>query len=237
MKKVLLIIPAGVLAATGFFWMNHDRPLQPPQAVTISGQDPQSLFSESERSLREIVRKGDSLAIASLDASTNALIQQLDDGRRHGMAVDTVENLLDSYREDTRVLSEKISPYLNALEEYDRFEHQHRETFLTALDQIGLYELKTSFDRLDKTRLEYIKSPSAEQYRSYVSQVSAIRSLIAELYLDAPIEQPLLSYLSNHAHYCETLSTAFNDIGLERIRRLRNNAYAIRTELQLLPRI
>lgn len=92
-----------------------------------------------------------------------------------------------------------------------------------------------NYTDLNKIRKDYIKEPSAETKLAYETKYGQIRSIIGELYLDTTIEQPLFAYLKNHKHYLDAIFSAYNDIGYERINRLRINGYAIKTELQLLP--
>ncbi len=42
-------------------------------------------------------------------------------------------------------------------------------------------------------------------------------------------------YLDNHKGYFESVASCYKQAGLERIHRLRNNSYAIKTDLQMLP--
>ena len=60
--------------------------------------------------------------------------------------------------------------------------------------------------------------------------------MITELYLDASIEKPLLGYIENHAHYFETVVSVYTTVGLESINRIHKNSYAIKAQLELLPK-
>lgn len=59
--------------------------------------------------------------------------------------------------------------------------------------------------------------------------------MIQELYLDDAIEDPLYAYIDNHKNYFETVSKNYQQAGMERVHRVRQNSYAIKTELQMLP--
>ena len=238
MKKFLLLIPVGLLAATGIFWVTTEKNIASIQNAPSTATLPhgsQELFTDSERSLRQIVRHGDEQSIRKLNTSLDAIKTELVERQKQGFAVKDIEALLSQYKHDTTLLSDKFTPYLKQLRQYDQYEETHEKSFLTSIEQIGLYELKTSYEELGKLRTDYIKEPSDKTKSAYETQLNKVNQIITELYLDSTIDKPLFDYLTNHKHYFETIDTAYNEIGFERIHQLRSNGYAIKTELQLLP--
>lgn len=238
MKKLLLIIPVGLLAATGVFWIKTEKNIasiqNTPSIVTLP-HGSQELFTDSERSLRQIVRHGDENSIKKLNTSLNAIGDELSIRQQQGFDIKNIKVLLSKYKHDSTLLSDKFTPYLKQLHQYDLFEETHEKTFLLSIEQIGLYELKTSYEELSKLRTDYIKEPSEQAKIAYETQLEKVNQIITELYLDSEIEKPIFDYLANHKHYFETIDTAYNEIGFEHIQQLRTNGYAIKTELQLLP--
>ncbi|HZF70086.1 hypothetical protein [Sulfuricurvum sp.] len=238
MKKFLLLIPVGLLAATGVFWFTAEKNIASIQNAPSNANLPhgsQELFTESERSLRQIVRHGDEQSIQKLNASLEAINTELLQRQKQGFAVKDIEAHLSQYKHDSMLLSDKFTPYLKQLHQYDLYEETHEKSFMTAIEQIGLYELKTSYEELGKLRTDYIKEPSDTTKLAYETQLNKVTQIITELYLDSTIDKPLFDYLTNHKHYFETIDTAYNEIGFERIHQLRTNGYAIKTGLQLLP--
>ena len=80
MKKFLLLIPVGLLAATGVFWVTTERQLSSSQNTPAMESLPhgsQELFTDSEHSLRQIVRHGDENAIKKLNFSLEAIHNEL----------------------------------------------------------------------------------------------------------------------------------------------------------------
>ncbi|MFY9143003.1 hypothetical protein [Sulfuricurvum sp.] len=238
MKKLLLLIPAVLLAGTGIFWATftsnviQPHPAQPTEKMP---QDIQGLFSNSEHSLRQIIRHGDTQSIAPMRGSFAAMETKLAQHRKDGYPTAKVEKILSQYEEDTTLLSQKFSPRLKQLQQYDQFESSHEKLFILAVDQIGLYELITAYKNLDRMRNRYLKEPSTETKIAYLSENRHLQNIIKELYLDTVIEKPLFEYLNNHKHYFELISASYEEIGYERILRMRTSAYAIKSELQLLP--
>ncbi|MDD5052764.1 MAG: hypothetical protein PHO27_08565 [Sulfuricurvum sp.] len=238
MKKLLFLIPIGLLASTGFFWIASEHKLSSEknenniQRVPKSSQE---LFSDSEHSLRQIIRHGDEHAISELTTSLNAISTELSTRQQQGLTVKNITLLISQYKSETALISNKFLPYLKKMSQYDHYEQVHENKFITAIDQIGLYELKTSYHELNKLRTDFIKEPSEARKAAYEMQAGKIKQIISELYLDAKIEKPLFDYLTIHKLYFETLSSAYNDTGYESIHHLRTNSYAIKTELQLLP--
>lgn len=238
MKKFLLLIPVGLLAATGVFWVTTEKQFSSSQNTPAMESLPhgsQELFTDSEHSLRQIVRHGDENAIKKLNFSLEAIHNELSLRQKQGYDVKNIEILLSQYKRDSTLLGNKFTPYLKQLHQYDLFEEKSEKAFLTSLEQIGLYELKTSYIELNKLRTDYIKDPSNQAKIAYETQSDKVKQIITELYLDSAIDKPLFDYLANHKDYFETIDTAYNNIGLEHIHQLRSTGYAIKTELQLLP--
>lgn len=240
MKKFLLLIPAGLLAATGIFWITTDKNHSSTQNIPSIEALPhgsQELFTDAQHSLRQIVRHGDETAIMRLNASLNAITDELSERQKQGYALKDTKILISHYKDDSALLINKFAPHFKELRQYDQFEQTHEKRFLISIEQIGLYELKTSYETLNKLRTDYIKEPSDQTKIAYEEQSDKIKQIITELYLDTAIDKPLFDYLKNHQRYFETIDTAYNDIGFDHIQRLRANGYAIKTELQLLPTI
>lgn len=239
MKKFLLLIPMGLLAATGIFFLTTEK--SPPKSVQHSTlQIPmgeRELFAQSEHSLRQIVWHGDEKSVLLLRTSLETMKTKLAAYKKQGFGTTKLENILSLYQEDSTLLSEKFAPLLSRLHQYDQFEQSHEDSFIISIDQIGLYELKSAYHNLDLMRKNYVKEPTDTAKIAYETEHARIRSIISELYLDATIENPLFTYLDNHKNYFDTITATYNDIGYERINRLRTNAYAIKSELQLLPSI
>ncbi len=238
MKKLLFLFPIALAAAAGTWWVSTAHtvpPVQNPSETEILPRGGQALFTLSERSLRQIVRHGEDDSISTLNTSLAAISDELAKRKKDGFTVDTIEKLLAQYRQDSTVLTQNFSPKMRELRLYDSVEQKNEKQFLTAIEQIGLYELKTACSELEKLRTEYIKKPSKESANAYRTQSGKMKNIITELYLDSDIEAPMQAYLENHKLYFETIAGAYEQIGLERIHRLRTNGYAIKTELQLLP--
>jgi hypothetical protein len=238
MKKFLLLIPVGLLAATGVFWVTTEKQFPSSQNTPAMESLPhgsQELFTDSEHSLRQIVRHGDENAIKKLNFSLEEIHNELSLRQKQGYDVKNIEVLLSQYKRDSTLLGNKFTPYLKQLHQHDLFEEKNEKAFLTSLEQIGLYELKTSYIELNKLRTDYIKDPSNQAKIAYETQSDKVKQIITELYLESTIDKPLFDYLANHKDYFETIDTAYNNIGLEHIHQLRSNGYAIKTELQLLP--
>jgi hypothetical protein len=240
MKKLLLLIPVSLLAVSGFFWFTHDSATPQMQSVTTHQSMPtgaRALFSLNESSLRKIIHHGDTESVSLINTSFNAIESKLKEHQKAGYSISKLQNILSTYKEDTTFLTQKFSPQLEALRQCDQFEFSHEKPFLTSVDQIGLHELKSAYFKLDTIRNRYLKNPTVDDKLAYEHENQRLHNIIVELYLDTPIEAPLLAYLENHKHYFEVISSAYEEIGYKRIERLRTNAYAIKSELQLLPYI
>jgi len=230
MRKLLLFIPAGLIASAGLLWIGVDTYYDTRQtAVTtakevLSGQE---LFSQSEESLRRIIRHGDPKALPELKHSLVSLSLELSDYKSKNFSTDKIETF--------SALSERITPHLKSLQQYDTLAQSQEDQFYDSVEQIGLYELKSSVQTLDKLYKNFLKNPTEDEQLKYEAESERIKTIIAELYLDEAIEKPLITYIQNHRNYFEAITTAYRDIGYERIKRIRSNGYAIRTELQLLP--
>ena len=239
MKKLLILIPAGLLAATGLLWMNSDHSVitkSTPASVETLPQSSVELFTFNEHSVRQIVRYGDEKAIPSFKASMNALDSALLKYKQLGLETENTQSMISQYKQDSTYLTQTASLYSQKLHSYSNFEKKTEKTFLLSLEQIGLYELKKTLIDLDKTRLAYIKEPSLTTQKEYEEVSTNMKKIISELYLDTAIEKPLFSYIDNHDHYFQTIVSIYSKTGLERINRLQENSYAIKAELQLLPK-
>ncbi len=237
MKKLLLLIPVGLLAATGLFWMNLENSKENiPSAVSLP-QYPQELFALSEHSLRQVIRYGDEKSLAEFKVSLDKLDTSLTKYKQLGLGVESTKQMIVQYKQDSANITQAASPYFKKLDIYSDFERDNEKTFILSLSQIGLYELITTNTNLDKARLEYIKEPSKQAEQNYLSVVSNMKQIITELYLDSAIEAPLFAYIDNHNHYFQTVVSIYGETGTERIYRLRDNSYAIKAQLQLLPKL
>lgn len=239
MKKMFLLLPVGLLAATGLVWVGTNSVSQQSSAPSVRAlsQNPEELFSLSQNSLRQIIRHGDDTAMPILQKSLDALETTLVKYEEHGLSVGKAEGLIDQYIRDSSQIAQASAPYLQKLKIYDTFEREKEAEFIRSLEQIGLNELMSANTKLNKKRLEYMKEPSLENEQKYLELVSEMKKMITELYLDSTIEEPLFAYIENHSHYFKTVESFYTEAGIERVHRLRVNSYAIKTELQLLPKL
>lgn len=236
MKKLLLLFPIGLLAASGWFWFNSsDTVTKPNAAYEIQPKQSSALFAQSEQSLRQIIRHGNPNAITMLDTTLNTLSLQLASRKKEGISVEQTERLLAQYRKDSRIVADTFTPALKQLHYYDAIETDREKQFLTSLDQIGLYELKTAYEELTNRRTDFIKAPDQNRKDAYNEQLNTVKTIISELYLDSEIDQPLFSFLNNHKLYFDLVADTYAKVGYDRINRLRQTGYSIRSELQLLP--
>lgn len=235
MKKLLLVVPFGLLAATGLVWYGGQGESGEKAPLAITSKNPTELFKMSEHSLRQIVRYGDEKSLTSLEGSLESLESVLGQYKQQGVSVSKAEDLISRYHADAAKVSEAAPAYLKQLKMTDAIEEKHEEAFVRSLNQIGLYELKSTFEKLERARLNYLKDPMPSTQKEYAEVSSKMKEIISELYLDSEIEQPLFAYLDNHKRYFQTVVALYTEAGVERIGRLRSSGYAIKTELQLLP--
>jgi len=241
MKKFFLLIPVGLIAASGIMLFNTQNSVDsgsPKEGVvSIQSKTSEQLFTLSQESLREIVRHGEGKSILVLQESVSELESRLPKYEKQGLNVGKLEELIHQYKEDTLALSQTSQPFLEKIKGYDKYEEEREEKFILAIDQIGLYELKTAYKQLSKVRVDYLKEPSPELEKEYRLSAETLTQTIKELYLDSAIEDPLYAYINNHKGYFETVAACYKQTGHQRINRLRQSAYAIKTELQMLPSI
>jgi hypothetical protein len=237
MKKLLLLIPVGLLAATGLFWMNVEDSKVKVSSVESLSVYPQEIFASSEHSLRQVIRHGNEKSLSEFKNSLDKLDSSLIKYKEQGLVVETTEEMIVQYRQDGMSVTKAASPYLKKLDTCSDFERDNEKAFAVSLNQIGLYKLKTINASLDKARSDYIKEPSAQAEQNYFKIASNMKQTISELYLDGLIEQPLFDYIDNHNSYVKTVASIYNEVGSERIYRLQEQGYAIKTQLQLLPKL
>jgi len=239
MKKLLLLIPVGLLATAGLVWTNYDHSVrQNSTAISpkILTKDPVQLFSLGERSVRQMIRYGDEKSISSFQTYSDALDAALIKDRRLGIETQNVEQMLSQYNQDSIHLTQTASMYSQKLHTYSQYEQTQKKAFQLSMDQIGLHELKSTFNNLEKARLEYIKEPSSKTQANYEELTKNMTQMLTELYLDESIEKPLISYIENHTHYFKTVVSIYTTTGLESINRLHANSYTIKAQLELLPK-
>jgi len=114
MKKLLILIPAGLLAATGLLWMNADNSVIPKRTTTSVEALPQNsveLFTSNEHSVRQIVRYGDEQEISSFKTSLKALDSELLKYRQLGLETDSTKRMISQYKEDTTNVTQTTSIY------------------------------------------------------------------------------------------------------------------------------
>lgn len=240
MKKLLLLLPISLLAVSGFFWIAQNSASLKDKSSITSQPMPKGvreLFSLNESAQRKIIHHGDISSVALIATSLNAIESKLQEHQKAGYSITKIEPLLTVYTEDSISLAQTFTPHLEILRQYDQFEHTHEQPFLASVDQIGLHELKSAYLGLNSIRNRYLKEPTIDDKLAYERENERLHKIIIELYLDSPIEEPLLTYLDNHKHYFDIIATAYEEIGYDRIKRLRTNAYAIKSELQLFPSI
>lgn len=237
MKKMFLLVPVGLIAATGWLWIDSHSVSDQTKSKGIerASQTPEQLFTLSQDSLRLIVRHGEGKSIPILEESMGELEKMLVQYEHQGLPIQTTEKLIAQYKADSIALSKATQPNLDKLKTFDRNEAKSEEQFLLSINQIGLYELKAASKKMDKIRLDYLKEPSEELENQYRDQSENVRTMIRELYLDSAIEDPLYAYIDNHKGYFETVADSYKKAGLEKVHRLRENSYAIKTDLQMLP--
>jgi hypothetical protein len=227
------------VATAGLLWTNYDD-TETPNTITISTKslpkDPAKLFSLEERSVRNMIRYGDEKSISSFQAYSEALDTALIKAKKLGIETQNTQKMLSQYKQDSQHLTQTASMYSQKLHTYSRFEATKEKAFQVSLEQIGLYELKTTFSNLEKARVEYIKEPSLQTQARYEELTKAMTQMISELYLDETIEKPLISYIKNNAHYFKTIVSIYTTVGLESINRLHANSYTIKAQLELLPK-
>lgn len=239
MKKLLLLIPVGLLAAAGFLWTNYDHTVHQNTATASTKaltKDPAQLFTLGERSVRQMIRDGDEKSISSFQSYSDALDAALITYKKLGIETQSAQEMLSQYKQDSQHLTQTASLYSQKLHTYSKFEQNQEKAFQLSLDQIGLHDLKTTYKNLDKSRAAYIKEPSLKTQVKYEELTKDMTKMIDELYLDESIEQPILSYIENRTHYFETVVSVYTTAGLESINRLHTNSYTIKAQLELLPK-
>lgn len=237
MKKIFLFIPIALAVGGGLFWMSSQGFSSQNSVVeeTLSSKSPEQLFSLSQESLKLIIRHGDKESTLVLNESVSTLETMLDKYKQQGLNVNKAENLIAQYKEDSRILSDAAQPFLEKLHQYDSEEDRTEAEFLLSIEQIGLRDIQLEYKKLCRLRLDYLKEPSVELEDEYRIHSSALLQIIRELYLDSSIEKPLYAHINNHKGYFETVGMYYKKAGIERVHRLRENSYAIKTELQMLP--
>ncbi|HQS67819.1 MAG TPA: hypothetical protein PLM93_11600 [Sulfuricurvum sp.] len=239
MKKFLILIPVGLLATAGLVWSNYGHSVT-QKSVTpstkILTEDPVKLFSLGERSVRKMIRDGDEKSISSFHSYSDALDAAIMTYTKLGIDTHDAKEMLSQYKIDNNQLTQTASLYSQKLHTYSQFEQNQEKAFQVSLDQIGLYELKVTFKNLNKARVDYIKEPSQKTQAKYEDLTNEMSKMINELYLDTSIEQPLIAYIENHAHYFETVASIYTATGLESVNRLHTNSYRIKAQLELFPK-
>jgi hypothetical protein len=237
MKKFLIFIPLALLGVTGAYWItSHHDSANPEFLSKISMPNTtQALFTFSEHNYHEMIRHGDEQSLNTIAQALDALSLKLKKQQKEGQNVTQAEEMLALYKRDSTLACTQFTPKLKELHTYSLFEETKEKAYNDKIEQIGLYEIKVASNDLNQIRQEYIKDPSSETKIRYLLLNNHLKELIQELYLDSSTEKPLLSYLDNHKHYFESVSIAYEGIGLDRIHRLRTNGYAIKAALQLLP--
>jgi hypothetical protein len=237
MKKLFLLIPAGLFALSigTVLSIEYNKPSSSQAVVQKVATTPADIFAVNEGELRQILRYGDEKALNAFPESLNALDGFL--SRYHAQGLDTskIDALVIQYVQDGIKVTQSAPAYMKTLKTTDTYERAHEKKFEVALEQIGLYELKESFENLEKVRLAYIKKPTVELGDTYLSLHQKMKNIITELYLDSSIENPLFAYIDNHKLYFKTVASMYDAIGTDKIERLNTNSYAIQTQLQLLP--
>lgn len=236
MKKFLLFIPISLLAASSVFWLSGESQ-QASVSSAVKVQDAVALFGQSEHALKQMIRHGDEKSLGVLSASLKELDGKLVKYHKQGISVDKADVLITEYTQDSAEVAHVITPYLQKLQSTDVYEQQNEGKFKASLDQIGLYELKATFEKLELARMRYIKKPSLLTQDEYRELSVGLKSIIRELYLDSTIENPLYAYIDNHDRYFQAVVAVYNKVGMEKIERLSLNEYAIKGELQLLPKL
>lgn len=239
MKKLFLVIPVGLLLAAGLLWTNYNNTVC--QNTTTSStktlpKDPVQLFSLGERSIRQLIRTGDEKSISSFLAYSQALDTALIKYKTSGIDIQNVQKMLLQYKQDSQHLTQTASLYSEKLHTYSMSEQIQEKAFQVSLEQIGLYELKTTFGNLKKARIEYIKEPSLQTKAKYEELTKDMTRMISELYLDGNIEKPLMTYIENNVNYFKTVVSIYTTTGIESINRLHANSYTIKAQLELLPK-
>lgn len=237
MKKSLFIIAIILIGGASALLITYSQQSSAPtssapKTSTKLSKDP---FTNSEYAFRQITRHGDSQAIELLKESIAQMDTKLQKYRQEGLSNEKLQSAFGSYKEDIFYVSKRFTPYLDQLRQYDQFETSHEPFFLKAIDQIGLYELKSAYTDLTMTRQNYFKAPSAKTEAAYTEQIEKTKTMVMDLYLDSLIEKPLIDFLNNHHHYFQTVASGYSDAGYSRIERIKQTSYAISTELQLLP--
>ncbi len=188
MKKMFLLLPVGLVAASGFMLFSSqnsvDSTTTQKSEISVASKNSEQLFTLSQESLREIVRHGEAESIAVLEKSVGELEARLPRYERQGLNVSKVKTLISQYKEDASVLSQTAQPFLEKIKRYDSYEEKEEEKFLLAIDQIGLYELKTTYQKLSKIRVDYLKEPSDELAKEYRASAETLTQTIKELYLE-----------------------------------------------------
>ncbi len=240
MKKLLLLLPLGLFAASGIYWLSSGLNPKNERTHTILSsetlpQSNQELFTYSEHQFNAILRHGNKQSIVQLNQSLNLLSKNIHNYKSQGYDIQELEDKLSTYQNDTAFITSKLITKLQQLHQYSQSEQDEEAKFLTTLEQIGLYDLKKSYNNLDTLRKNFIKEPTKENKIAYDIEYKHLNSAINDLYLDRKMEEPLYNYITNHKNYFETLTAIYDDVGYKRISYLHENSYAIKAQLQLLP--
>jgi hypothetical protein len=239
MKKLLLLLPAGLFALSigTVLTIEYNKSSSSQEVVASVPKAPIDMFTTNESRLYQVLRHGDEKALDALPQSLEALDGFLAIYTKQGMDISQVDALVLQYVQDNIKVIQVAPSYTKTLSTTDAYEHTNKKRFEASLDQIGLYELKATFQALEIARLSYVKKPSTTTGDEYLRLSNEMKTILTQLYLDDSIEDPLFAYINNHKRYFQTITSMYDAIGKESIERLSVNSYTIQTELQLLPKI
>jgi len=239
LKRMALIIPIGLVVGSSVAWigLKQDSNTSPQAIQENQNLSAEKLFSQSNRLIWKMVREGNVTEVPGFDQTTSALQKAMELYSLKGFEVKQLAKMIEIYQKDGLILSEACAPKAIQLNKYYQYERTYEDKFVLALEQIGLPELVNTYKELEKTRQEYIKKPSNKSLEEYSALSEELYKIITELYLDMQIEEPLFKYLKNHQNYVYSIASIYDEVGKDRILRLRDNTYAITTQLQLLPKL
>ncbi|MDD2905776.1 MAG: hypothetical protein WBK95_06305 [Sulfurimonas sp.] len=191
-------------------------------------------FRESVNDANDIIKRGEYCKILKYKSDTLSIIEQL--------------KLLNISQENRQAIQDDITLYFtlinnisSKLQEKAPKLQEHQKTLIDNLhgtdkriSAIGLSELSQNWYEIKNINNNFIRNPNAKLEEAFHTRLTAMTTIITELYLDEQQEKPLFQYLSEYENYFKELSAAYSSAEYKNLKKIKPLSYKIKAQLEFL---
>ncbi|DAB30478.1 MAG TPA: hypothetical protein CFH84_03800 [Sulfurimonas sp. UBA12504] len=191
-------------------------------------------FRESVNDANDIVKRGEYYKILKYKSDTLSIIEQLKLLNISQENRQTIHDDIVLYFELINNISSKLQEKAPKLQEHHKTVIESSHNIDKRIAAIGLSELSQNWYEINNIKNNFIRNPNEKLEEAFHTRLTAMTTIITELYLNEEQEKPLFQYLNGYENYFKELSAAYSSAEYKNLKKIKPLSYKIKAQLEFL---